>query len=77
MSIEERLDDLDKRLQKIEKIEKRRKIIKIITLSLKALLLVAIIVIGFYLYGYLKEIKSKLDYVDGITENFDIKNWFK
>ncbi len=55
MSIEERLDDIERRLRKLEAIEKRRQILGIIKLVLTLLLLAALVLGAIYAYNFFKD----------------------
>ena len=56
MNIEERISEIEKRLDKLEKIEKRRKVIAIIKVIIYILLIAALIYIGYKLYNYVVNI---------------------
>ena len=64
--MEEKIKELESRLEKLEKVEKRRKIKNIIILSFYGLLLVFLIAGGIWLYVKFKPYKEKLD---------NLKNW--
>ncbi|MBQ9019671.1 MAG: hypothetical protein IJ097_05115 [Bacilli bacterium] len=56
MNIEQRLSEIENRLDKLEKIEKRRKIIGIIKLIIWILIIAVLIYGGYRLYNYVIDI---------------------
>lgn len=56
MNIEERISEIEKRLDKLEKIEKRRKILGIIKVIIYILLIAAFIYTAYRLYNYVVDI---------------------
>ncbi len=76
MNIEEKLNDLDKRLAALEKVEKRRKIMARINLGFKAVLLVVLVIVFFKAYSYLKTFKEKIDQIQSIEDKLNVTETF-
>lgn len=90
MSNEEKINELESRIEKLEKIEKRRQVINIITYSIYGILILCVIGIGIYFYYKIKPYKEKLNAltnwggskVDQIQDDlgdydlFNFDNWF-
>ena len=55
VDLENKIEELNKRLIKLEKIEKRRKIRLIIKISFYVVLIIALCIIGFKIYTYLNK----------------------
>jgi flagellar basal body-associated protein FliL len=71
--MDQKILELEKRLEKLEKIEKRRKSILIIKVSAIALLVIAILVSGYILYRKVEETlrpyKELLETKDTVKDN--------
>ncbi len=79
--MEEKIKELEKRLEKLEKIEKRRKTLLIAKIAGIALLVIAIIVAGYILYlkveEALKPYKNLINATDKVNTGIDnIKDLF-
>ena len=61
-NITERLNNIERRLVKLEKIEQRRKTLSIIKFLIYLVVIIAIIVFGFYMYnrdmGYRRTVRT-------------------
>lgn len=69
MSLEDKVKDLENRLEKLEKIEKRRKIKNIIVLSFYGLIVIGIIVLLTIFYYKIKPYKEQLDNLKNFGNN--------
>ena len=56
MNLEERLDNLEKRLVKLEKIENRRRALAIIKVLFYLLIIIGLVVLIFVMYNRIMEI---------------------
>ena len=59
--MEEKINELETRLEKLEKVEKRRKIKSIIVLSIYGVIILTVVVSCFYVYSKIKPYKEKID----------------
>ncbi len=90
MSNEEKIQELESRIEKLEKIENRRKIMSIITICIYGVIVLSIIGVCIYFYFWVKPYKDKVDALtnwggskidqieDGINsyDPFDFDSWF-
>ena len=67
--MEEKIKELEDRLEKLERIEKRRKIRNIIILIFYGLILITIIVGCIVVYNKLKPYKDKIDNISNLGNN--------
>ena len=67
MSNEEKIQELESRLEKLEKIERRRRIKNIIVLCIYGAIVLTIIVTMIVVYYKLKPYKQKLDNLKNLT----------
>ena len=74
--MEEKLNDLDKRLAALEKIEKRRKLWNRINLGFKLLVFIALAIVFFKVYSTLKTYKQKLDQITNLQEKLNTSETF-
>ena len=82
MTSEEKIKDLETRIEKLEKIERRRKIRNIIILCIYGVVVLTIVVSLIVLYNKLKPYKEKIDNlkselkVDSIVDGSDNYDFF-
>ena len=77
MNYEEKINELEDRIEYLEKKEKRRTIAKWISIGIKLAIAVVVIIMGIKLYGKLIKYKKQLDELTNIEEKLDgAEDWF-
>ena len=71
MDLEQRLTDLENRVQKLEEREKKRQIWGVIKLVLRIIILIAVLLLGFYAYRMIQE---KIAPYQQIVEEYNDSN---
>ena len=67
--MEDRINELEKRIEKLERIEKRRKSILVFKIAGITLLVIAIVVFGFIIYNKVQEtIRPYKEFIDKTNE---------
>jgi len=69
--MEEKYNDLEKRLVVLEKIEKRRRIMKGISIGFKLLIIIVVGVFVYKAYSTIQEYKQKLADIEKIQEKLE------
>lgn len=70
--MEEKIKELESRIQTLEKIEYRRKIKNIILLTLYGIIILSVLLSGIYLYYKIKPYKEKLDNLENLGNKLKI-----
>ena len=65
--MEDKIKELEERIEKLEKIENRRKVKNILLLSFYGTIVIILIACGFYFYYKFKPYKEKLDSLQSFT----------
>ena len=67
IELEQKVEELNRRLIKLEKIEKRRKTILMIKIAIYIILIIALVIIGFRTYNYLN--KNIIEPINSVKNN--------